>query len=520
MKSFNEFTNLQKLIESSSKQELLILLESSSEALKNYIRNALETIDDVDRLKEIYKGIAGPVVRQKARDLFAARGMSDSKGIAAADQLAQVLNDKTAVAQFKTKLLDELIKGEAIDIQGIITDAASKLTFMTSSSYIKGKSPLWKDNSFYNWFWNWEPPMGGRAVGGGEMAMILSVPGGKKGGEGGVGGDVALPGQIIEMKKAVGEGKGGGAGFGSSNNFDNAKRTYLNFVNNTQGLPDEIKEQAEAFGFGGPKSSSLFKGQITNVTDPAHRFSATMNAITIPLVAAGRSLVEIGDMWDDVCIACQGKSPSFSFKRFAPVIMKSDGYTNVNLWMHVWVANGIDAYKEKEGHDIIFLYDPGNLSAVAYKDGSQFLRAQYRGSGSISYDWAVSWTNKEGMGYGNYVPRLKVKPYQNVQGVRGVDGIKDLTQNYIAHGLFYEYLSDPLNAKSPRINKTLIKIGEVIGIRNIASDMKTKPVDVIKQLVAYYDTAVKNTNAAGMNPSRIKTIKSGLADLIIWANNQ
>ena len=131
MKSFNEFLKIQKLIESSSKQELLILLESSSEALKNYIRNALETIDDVDRLKEIYKGIAGPVVRQKARDLFAARGMSDSKGITAADQLAQVLNDKTAVAQFKTKLLDELIKGEAIDIQGIITDAASKLTFMT-----------------------------------------------------------------------------------------------------------------------------------------------------------------------------------------------------------------------------------------------------------------------------------------------------------------------------------------------------------------------------------------------------
>ena len=60
----------------------------------------------------------------------------------------------------------------------------------------------------------------------------------------------------------------------------------------------------------------------------------------------------------------------------------------------------------------------------------------------------------------------------------------------------------------------------MIGIRNIASDMKTKPVDVIKQVVAYYDTAVKNTNAAGMNPSRIKTIKSGLADLIIWANNQ
>ena len=57
MKSFNEFTNLQKLIESSSKQELLILLESSSEALKNYIRNALETIDDVDRLKALGNGV-------------------------------------------------------------------------------------------------------------------------------------------------------------------------------------------------------------------------------------------------------------------------------------------------------------------------------------------------------------------------------------------------------------------------------------------------------------------------------
>ena len=39
-------------------------------------------------------------------------------------------------------------------------------------------------------------------------------------------------------------------------------------------------------------------------------------------------------------------------------------------------------------------------------------------------------------------------------------------------------------------------------------------------LVDYYDNAVKNTSAAGLNVSRIRTIKSGLADLIIWANNQ
>ena len=50
--------------------------------------------------------------------------------------------------------------------------------------------------------------------------------------------------------------------------------------------------------------------------------------------------------------------------------------------------------------------------------------------------------------------------------------------------------------------------------------MKTKPVDVIKQLVKYYDDAVKNTSAAGLNASRIKIIKAGLADLIIWANKQ
>ena len=527
MKSFKQHivqTKIWKaLLESSSPRDILLLLENPSNLLKNLIKNHLEDLDDVDRLKEIYRSIAGPVVRQKARQLFADRGMSDGKGVAAADQLGQKLNDATLIPQHKISLLDELSQGKAIDIEQIVEDARSSLTYMSSSKYVTGNSPLLKDARFYSWFWNWEPPMGSRAVGGGEMAMILSVPGAKKGGE--KGGDVVLPNMAIEMKKAVEEGKTGGAGFGDVKNWDAGKRKYLAHINKSN-LPDEIKNQAELLGFGGSKSTSLFKGEITSTTDPANRFSASMNAISIPFIQTHEkgyteAVSDFADMWDDVIETCQGKSPSFAYSRYmsGTGMINSDGAIDVNKFMHVWVANGIDAYREKEGFDVLFLYDPGSLSAVAFKSGLDFIKSQFRGNGNISYDWAASWS-KTGMGYEQYVPRLKVKKYQNVPLIRGVDGIKSLTNDYLAHTVFYNYLKDPLNAKSPKVDKNLKKIGEIAGIRNIASDMKTKPVDVIKQLVKYYDDAVKNTSAAGLNASRIKIIKAGLADLIIWANKQ
>ena len=69
MKSFKQHnvqTKIWKaLLESSSPRDILLLLENPSNLLKNLIKNHLEDLDDVDRLKEIYRAIAGPVVRQK-----------------------------------------------------------------------------------------------------------------------------------------------------------------------------------------------------------------------------------------------------------------------------------------------------------------------------------------------------------------------------------------------------------------------------------------------------------------------
>jgi hypothetical protein len=387
--------------------------------------------------------------------------MSDSKGKNAADQLAQKLDDTTIIAAHKRKWLQAMEQGTAINVRKMVADSEGKLVNCKSGGYY---SDLWfnKQADFIDWFWSWEPPMGGRAVGGGEMALILSEVSGGKGGDGG-GGDVSWSDLAIEVKKAETKGAGGGAGFGKNTGFQNARSIYLKFVKDTKGLPKAVKDDALGLGFGGMGKGGFAK-TIVNETTAAQRFSTSMNGITIPLVTAGRTPREIDSMWSDVCTACMG-SAGIPFSATS-----TDGTTDINEWMHTWCANGLDAYAEKEGHQLLFAFDPESLNAISFKSGRQFLEHQLSG-GEISYDWAVDW--KE-MGYGNFVPRFKVKKYKKEGAVKGMKGLEELISKMQQMTTIANFLKDPVLPKTGKLRNNANKkaIMTMIGAKDDSQFIK------------------------------------------------
>lgn len=445
-------------------KEMNLLFEDNIEAIRNFIRRDIEQLDDLSRLKDVFNAISAPLVRQECRKLFADRGMSDGKGKNAADQLAQKLDDTTIVPQHKRNWIRAMIDGSAIDVRSMIDDTKGKLANLKNTKYYDSKLFLNKQADFIDWFWSWEPPMGGRAVGGGEMLLILSEVSGRKGGEGGGGGDVSWNDMDIEVKKAIEEGTTGGAGFGKNSGFQNARSIYMNFIN-ASNLPKAVKSDALGLGFGGMGKGGFAK-EVVNVTSSAQRFSTSMNGITIPLVKGGRTPSEINKLWGDICTACMG-SAGIPFDTTA-----TDGTTDINEWMHTWVANGIDAYAEKEGHSLLFCFDPVSLKAISFSSGREFLTHQ-RAGGQISYDWAVSW--KE-MGYGNYVPRLKVKKYKKEASIAGMKGLDDLIGKMQDMTSVANFLKNPVTPKGKlRKNAHYKKILTLIGANDEASFLKKLP---------------------------------------------
>ena len=424
-------------------KEMNLLFEDNIEAIRNFIRRDIDKLNDLSRLKDVFNAISAPLIRQECRDLFSDRGMSDAKGKNAADQLSQKLDDTTIIAQHKRRWLQAMLKGDAIDVRQMVSDSRGKLANLKNSKYYDSSLYINKQDDFIDWFWSWEPPMGGRAVGGGEMLLILSEITGRKGGEGGTGGDVSWSDLAIEVKKAEEKGTTGGAGFGKNSGFQNARSVYMNFINGSS-LPKSIKSNALALGFGGMGKGEYSK-EIVKATSNIERFSASMNGITIPLVKSGKTPAEVDKMWGDVCAAAMGQA-TIAFSSTG-----SDGSTDVNDWMHTWVANGIDAYSEGEGHNLLFCFDPESLSAISFASGSEFLSHQ-RSGGQISYDYAVSW--KE-MGYGNYVPRLKVKKYKKTGVIADVKGLQQIVDKLKGLTAISKFL------KSPRTTSGKLKGGAI-----------------------------------------------------------
>ena len=462
------------------------------------IKNMLPRMQkmDKDRVKAIYQSISAPMLRETCRELFKDHDMdpnSDSKAAIAADQLYQKILDSTDEPGFGIALVKQMQNGQAINTKGLMEDAQKKFIEMDSPAYIDAKGaakPLLE--KIYKWFWSWEPAMGGRAVGGGEMALILCHIGGRKGGEKGTGGDVHWPKEkmMIEMKKAG----SAGAGWGGDSNFKTAFAYFKNQCEDA-GLSltdDEYKE----LGLG-----KKFKKGEGGGSMAAEKLAASLNEASILLSAAPKKMsdVDINSMWDTICEMCTGRTGNLKFK------CVKQGKTNVNDFMHTWVANGIDAYAAKEGHNVIFLFNPqtlkgGAIAGKAGAAGAKFYQLQSGNKGPFDYDWDVSWTQ---MGYHQYVPRLQLidKGYSQITPNLNLADVKVRAALSPYLSSIKAYTTDSKGEARKALpggafTAVLKKLKPIIGVTNHNTD-KNK-IAIVKALDSYYKG--DNTKAGRLSP--------------------
>jgi hypothetical protein len=378
-----------------------------------------------------YEAVFVPNMEARISQLFDNRGMTTGKVEVAKEALMSKIIKINAKVEEKLDFINKLIGGKLVDAKAIVTKALEGETNIGSKEYIIDSNPIINNSAFYNWFVNWEPQIDKRNMGGGEIFLILNHPSGRKGkdGKGDVwfeGGVAGTPG-VIELKKGGKDlesddpeaKKGSGAAFGKKDGFRDGKKVFDDFWKKTtrsKKVPDNV-------GLG-VVDSSRGGGVIKK-----EKFSAAMNEASIRLHEYGASVTQIADMWKKVCTACQGMDGGIKFDD-AIYIEGNMCVTEPNTFMHIWVANGMNAYAKKENHDIILYYNPINLKAYAFKTGIDYLNVA--GKVKIDYDWALNW--KEG-GYGNFVPRLKVEKFEPAKLVKGESGYGDILGDVFANAL-------------------------------------------------------------------------------------
>ena len=378
-----------------------------------------------------YEAVFVPNMEARISQLFVNRGMTTGKVEVAKEALMSKIIKINAKVEEKLDFINKLIGGKLVDAKAIVTKALAGETNIGSKEYIIDSNPIINNSAFYNWFVNWEPQIDKRNMGGGEIFLILNHPSGRKGkdGKGDVwfeGGVAGTPG-VIELKKGGKDlesddpeaKKGSGAAFGKKDGFRDGKKVFDDFWKKTtrsKKVPDNV-------GLG-VVDSSRGGGVIKK-----EKFSAAMNEASIRLHEYGASVAQITDMWKKVCTACQGMDGGIKFDD-AIYIEGKVCVTEPNTFMHIWVANGMNAYAKKENHDIILYYNPINLKAYAFKTGIDYLNVA--GKVEIDYDWALNW--KEG-GYGNFVPRLKVEKFEPAKLVKGESGYGDILGDVFANAL-------------------------------------------------------------------------------------
>ena len=464
------------------------------------IKNMLPRMQkmDKDRIKAIYQSISAPLLRETCKELFKEHGMdpdSDNKAAVASDQFYQKILDSSDEPGYGIALVKQMLEGKAIDTKGLMDDASSKFITMDDSKYItaKGGAKLVLDK-IYKWFWSWEPAMGSRAVGGGEMALILCHPGGMKGGEKGTGGDVLWSKEkmMIEMKKAGDAGAGWGKWSGFRDGLAYFKDTCIK-----AGLPDKDLDE---IGLG--KKQGL-KGSAN-----AEKLAASLNEASIMLSEAPNKMSDsdINSMWDTICEKCQGYRGNINFN------CVSQGKTDVNDFMHTWVANGVDAYAKKEGHNVLFLFDPKTLIAGVVQDGQKFYDLQKGNNGPFDYDWDVSWKM---MGYEQYVPRLSVAKYNKITPTLDIRDIK-------ARAEIAPYITSIKNytkAKSPSAAKGLVdKLYDITKVRSVKGD-KDK-IKMVKALDTYEKNNLSRLNDKVLPREDKQSIRDGLDRFLDWAGSR
>lgn len=484
MKSFKQFKVTDPVLQAAKRQQMQeqikqflnglfsTLSEDEASDLRDRIIKNLDRLD-TNRLRTIYNSISGPLLRRVCSELFADRGMKDSKADIAADQLYQKLLDTREDVFDSIQLIQQMNIGQAVDIGKMVDDVvAGKMITMADQSYITAVGNARKVlGKVYRWLWSWEPAMGGRAVGGGEMAMILNHPQGRKG-EGSTGGDVVIQGKYkIEMKKAA-EGKKSGAGWGNAGRFRDAWRYFSDFCVKAGVPEDEITQE---IGFGGTMGGA-------SGSNPASRFAASMNQASALLNGAGVTDSAINEMWDEICRIIIGTN---TYKQDSV----KNGGTNVNSWMNTWCANGIDAYSAKSKHDVLFFFEPTSLKAIAVSDGSNFLRIMNDTTGPLNYDWDVSW--KE-MGYQQYVPRFKLESFRPAPTNINIKDIKERARLLPLVTTISQYARD-MPQKGPGGSKAyLTKLMPITGLRSVTS--QSDQVKMIQAIRRFYYTQLDRLN--------------------------
>jgi hypothetical protein len=506
MKKFKTFVTIENIKENQRISEMIELIREYIEKFVDLnedteyyerIKNMLPRMQkmDKDRVKAIYQSISAPMLRETCRGLFKDHGMdpnSDSKAAIASDQFYQKILDSTDEPGYGIALVKQMMDGKAINTKGLMDDASKKFITMDDSSYIsaKGGAKIVLDK-IYKWFWSWEPAMGSRAVGGGEMALILCHPGGSKGGEKGTGGDVYWPNEkmMIEMKKAGSAGAGWGKWAGFRDGFAYFKETCIN-----AGLPDKDLDE---IGLGKKQG---FKGSAL-----AEKLAASLNEASIMLYEAPKKMSDatINSMWDTICEKCQGNPGNIKFK------CVKQGKTDVNDFMHTWVANGVDAYAKKEGHNVLFLFDPKTLIAGVVQDSQKFYDLQKGNNGPFDYDWDVSW---KFMGYEQYVPRLSVAKYNKITPTLDIKDIRSRAE--IAP--YITAIKNYTKAKLPGASKAVVdKLYDITKTHSVRTN-KDK-AKMINALDKYYTKTLGRLNDKVLPSADKDSIRDGLDRFLDWA---
>jgi|GEM_PF-4724259 len=380
-----------------------------------------ETID------RVYQAVFLPNLEQRIEDVFTERGITSGKVKVAIDALVTKIVKQNNTIQEKLEFASELRKGNLVDAQAIVNEARKGFVELNNTKYIKSNNPVINDSAFYNWFVSWEPQIDNRAMGGGEIFLILNHPTGRKGKAGK--GDVYFEGPdlVVELKKGGADPtaedkearKGSGAAFGKKENFRDGKAVFEKFiVSKTQ--YKSLRDIKGNIGLG------AIEGGTTTGATKSTKVAASLSEASLLLKANGVSDGDINGMWDDVCAKIMGRTGKLKFN------CVKDGLTDPNDFMHTWVANGIDAYAIEETHDTLFYYNPNTLEAISFDNGKTYYDRAKTNSLKIDYDWALDWTQG---GYGNWVPRLKVEQYTPVATVEGVQGFEGIMKGVFLRAL-------------------------------------------------------------------------------------
>lgn len=455
---------------------------------------------DQKTIDRVYEAIYLPALERGISEVFKEREITTGKVGIAIDALVTKIVRSDVTIEEKLDFATKLKQGKLVDAQAIVTEARAGFIKMNDTKYIIDKNALINDSSFYNWFVSWEPQIDNRAMGGGEIFLILNHPTGRKG-KGGKG-DVYFEGPdlVVELKKGGKDTesedpeakKGSGAAFGKKDNFSKGKTVFEKFITDNTNYKS-LKDIKVNIGLG-----AIEGGTTAGATKPT-KIAASLSQASLILNANRVSDSAINGMWNDICATVMGKSDvSVKFKAV------KNGLTDPNDFMHTWVANGIDAYAEEETHDTLFYYNPSTLEAISFDNGRTYYNRAKGNSLKIDYDWALDWTQG---GYGNWVPRLKVEPYNTVDTVEGVQGFEK-----IMSGVFRRALDTGTSApaSAAELDKKFKKIPGKLQ-KNILNMLKTataKASIVPKKTAKFSDFRPYLMNTVKIGREKVTT-KSG-----------